>query len=114
MAYAAWTKGTSALLLAVNALAEHEAVGVALDAEWAISQPGLADRSRTTAASVAGKAWRFAGEMDEIAQTFGDADLPDGFHRAAADVYRRLAGFKDSPADLAAVTDALTAARSRR
>ena len=29
------------------------------------------------------------GEMEEIAATFADAGLPDGFHRAAAEVYRR-------------------------
>jgi hypothetical protein len=28
--------------------------------------------------------------MEEIAQTFADDDLPDGFHRAAADVFRGL------------------------
>ena len=38
-----------------------------------------------------------AGEMDEIASTFEDNGLPDGFHRGAADIYRRLADFKDHP-----------------
>ena len=32
--------------------------------------------------------------MEEIADTFDGAALPGGFHRAAAEVYRRLAGFK--------------------
>ena len=36
--------------------------------------------------------------MDEIAATFRDAGLPSGFHDAAADVFRRLAGFKDAAA----------------
>ena len=35
--------------------------------------------------------------MDEIASTFGEAGLPDGFHRAASEVYERLRSFKDSP-----------------
>jgi hypothetical protein len=35
--------------------------------------------------------------MDEIAATFEADGLPDGFHRAAAEVYRRLARFKDDP-----------------
>jgi hypothetical protein len=30
--------------------------------------------------------------MQEIAATFAGAGQPDGFHRAAADVYRRMAG----------------------
>ena len=43
------------------------------------------------------KAWRFAGEMDEISATFSDAGMPGGFHAAAADVYSRIAEFKDAP-----------------
>jgi hypothetical protein len=39
--------------------------------------------------SAATKGWRWVGEMEEIAATFADAGLPDGFHRAAAEVYRR-------------------------
>ena len=42
------------------------------------------------------KAWRWSGEMAEIADTFAAAGLPDGFHRAAAAVYGRLEGFKDA------------------
>jgi hypothetical protein len=34
--------------------------------------------------------------MEEIAATFRDAGLPSGFHDAAANVFRRLAGFKDA------------------
>ena len=41
---------------------------------------------------------------EEIAATFADAGLPDGFHQASAEVFRRLAGFKDAEhADLDAV-----------
>jgi hypothetical protein len=43
------------------------------------------------AAGGAGKAWRWAGEMDEAADTVAALDLPDGFSRAAAELYRRLA-----------------------
>ncbi|MEP6896495.1 MAG: DUF1932 domain-containing protein, partial [Chloroflexota bacterium] len=46
---------------------------------------------------VTAKAWRFEGEMHEIASTFQEAGLPNGFHEAAAEIYHRLAGFKDSP-----------------
>ena len=42
------------------------------------------------------KAWRFSGEMEEIADTFAAAGLPDGFHRAAAEVYRRMSGYRDA------------------
>jgi hypothetical protein len=36
--------------------------------------------------------------MAEIAAAFDDAGLPDGFFRAAAEIYESLAGYKDAPA----------------
>lgn len=96
MTYAAWTKGTSALLTAVQALALHEGVMDALAAEWSRGHGGLLERADGLGAAAA-KAWRWTGEMEEIAATFADAGLPDGFHQAAAEVYRRLAAFKDDP-----------------
>jgi 3-hydroxyisobutyrate dehydrogenase-like beta-hydroxyacid dehydrogenase len=98
MCYAAWTKGTSALLLAIRAAARAHGVDEALVEEWARTQPGLAARSQA-AAGTARKAWRFAGEMDEIAACFAEAGLPDGFARAAAELYRRLATFKEFEGD---------------
>jgi len=98
MAYAAWTKGSSALLMAVRALAIHEGVDGMLRAEWQRSQPGLRARSESTVAANAKKAWRFVGEMDEIAATFAAAGLPPGFHLACAEVYERLSRYKDTPA----------------
>lgn len=95
MCYAAYTKGSSALLLGVRALAARSGVGDELLAEWQISQPGLADRSNATAKSTSPKAWRFAGEMREIAATFEAADLPSGFHDAAAEIYHRMRSLKD-------------------
>ena len=94
--FAAWTKGSAALLLAVRALAVAEDVEDALLAEWAMSMPGLAEQSKRAAMNNAPKAWRFAGEMEEIADSFAADGLPDGFGRAAAEVYERLAGFKDA------------------
>ncbi len=97
MAYAAWTKGSNALLLAVNALASQAGALEALRAEWDLSQPGLRDRSDRVAAGSGPKAWRFAGEMAEIADTMAAAGLPDGFHRGAEALYERLAALKDRP-----------------
>lgn len=96
MAYAAYTKGTSALLMAIRALAASEGVDDALLAEWRRSQPELPKRSEAAARDNARKAWRFVGEMDEIAATFVAAGLPGGFHEAAAVIYERLAGYKDA------------------
>lgn len=97
MAYAAYTKGTSALLAGILALAEREGVAEALRDEWAISQAELAASGGGRALGSAAKAWRFAGEMEEIADTFAGAGLPDGFHRAAAEIFRRWSEFKDVP-----------------
>ncbi|HEX6527193.1 MAG TPA: DUF1932 domain-containing protein [Streptosporangiaceae bacterium] len=91
MAYAAWTKGTAALLLATRALARAEGVEDTLLAEWALSQPGLSTRSGQAARSAAAKGWRWIGEMEEIAAAMAADDLPGGFHQAAADIYRRAA-----------------------
>lgn len=109
MLFAGWTKGTSALLLALNAAADAYGVTDTLHDEWATSIPDLPERSRRTASGTSLKAWRFEGEMLEIAATLAAADLPVGFHEAAADVYRRMADFKDAdpPPDLAAVVAAL-------
>jgi 3-hydroxyisobutyrate dehydrogenase-like beta-hydroxyacid dehydrogenase len=95
--YAAWTKGSTAMLLAVLAVATAEGVDADLLREWDISQPDLLQRADRAAQGSTPKAWRFAGEMDEIAATFQDAGVPSGFHEAAAEVFRRLAGFKDAP-----------------
>jgi 3-hydroxyisobutyrate dehydrogenase-like beta-hydroxyacid dehydrogenase len=89
MAYASWTKGSAALLLAARALARAEGVEEALLAEWGISQPGLAERSARAAGSAAAKGWRWVAEMEEIAAAMAAAGLPDGFHQAAAEVYQR-------------------------
>ena len=97
MAYAAYTKGSSALLLAVNALAEKAGVSEALHAEWAISQPALTQRSEMTAKGTSRKAWRFVGEMHEIAATFAEFGLPDDFHNGAAAIYQSMASLKDQP-----------------
>jgi 3-hydroxyisobutyrate dehydrogenase-like beta-hydroxyacid dehydrogenase len=94
--FAAWTKGTAALLLAIRALAAAEGVDEALLAEWTTSMPGLVQQSELAASRNAPKAWRFVGEMHEIATSFEAHSLPGGFGLAAADIYERLAGLKDS------------------
>ncbi len=96
MAYSAWTKGSAALLIAVRALAIAEGIEADLLAEWERSIPGLAARSEAAASANARKAWRFVGEMTEIADTFLGAGLPDGFPLAAREVYQRLERYKDA------------------
>jgi 3-hydroxyisobutyrate dehydrogenase-like beta-hydroxyacid dehydrogenase len=97
MVYAGWTKGTSALLFALVAAAEVLGVADALADEWARSQPALGPRLDGAGGSAA-KAWRWSGEMREIAATLGDVGLPRQFHDGAADVYERLASLRDDGA----------------
>lgn len=112
MAYASWTKGSAALLLAVCAMASAEGVEDSLVAEWKLSQPDLSARAEGAAKGNAKKAWRFIGEMEEIAATYAAAGLPDAFHQGAAEIYRRMAIYKDGPApSFAEVLRALTPRR---
>jgi len=106
--FAAWNKGATALLAAIRALAQQEGVDAALLDEWNISLPDIPKRSEKVTVS-ARKAWRWIAEMEEIAANFEAAGLPSGFHLAAADIYRRLEGFKDAdnPPALADVKAAL-------
>jgi 3-hydroxyisobutyrate dehydrogenase-like beta-hydroxyacid dehydrogenase len=90
MAYAAWTKGTAALILAIRALARAEGVEQALLAEWQQSQPALTARPHAAARSALRKGWRWVAEMEEIAATMATAGLPPGFHQAAATIYARV------------------------
>ena len=54
------------------------------------------------AARDAPKAWRFAGEMHEIAATFASHDLSPQFHVGASQTFAALARFRDAdpPPDL--------------
>jgi hypothetical protein len=84
MAYAAWSKGSAAMLLAIRDVARHFGV----EEEWELAAPELAQRLPRAEHAAATKGWRWEGEMEEIADTFAAAGQPDGFHRAAARVYR--------------------------
>jgi len=89
VAYAAWTKGSAALLLAARSLAHQERVEGTLLEEWALSQPELVRRLQHAARSAVAKGWRWEAEMTEIAAAMAAAGLPDGFHLAAAEIFGR-------------------------
>jgi len=88
IAYAAWTKGTAALLIAIRELARAAHVEPVLLEEWRTSLPELLERSDRAVRSGQAKGWRWVAEMEEIAATFFAAGLPAGFHQAAAEVFR--------------------------
>ncbi len=88
-AFASWTKGTAALLVAIRAFAEAEGVTDDILGEWATSIPDLVDRS-SRVGMLTEKAWRFVGELEEHAEAFASQGLPNGWQRAAAELYRRI------------------------
>jgi 3-hydroxyisobutyrate dehydrogenase-like beta-hydroxyacid dehydrogenase len=97
MCYAAWTKGSTALRSAVVAAASELGVWPDLEVQWERDWPGFPQQSVDRMRRVTAKAWRFAGEMEEISATFEAAGLPGDFHVGAAEVYHRLARFKAAP-----------------
>ncbi len=98
MAYAAYTKGSTALLAASIATADFWNVRDALAEQWDQERAGQAEQNFDRVRKVTAKAWRFVGEMEEIAATFRSAGVPGEFHDAAATVYQRMAEFKDAAA----------------
>lgn len=115
MAFAAWSKGTTALLAAIRAFAEAEGVSDALQEQWRLVLPELAEHGDARIAATLPKAWRFVGEMEEIADSFAARELPDGFHRAAAEIYAAIATAQALEAGSVTVTlDALARSGTRR
>jgi 3-hydroxyisobutyrate dehydrogenase-like beta-hydroxyacid dehydrogenase len=94
--YAAYTKGTTALLVAVLGVAEGLNVREALEKQWAQEDAKSPEENRQRVRRVTAKAWRFEGEMLQIAETFQEVGIPAEFHQAAAKIYHRLADFKDA------------------
>ncbi|MCC5950047.1 MAG: NAD(P)-dependent oxidoreductase [Nitriliruptoraceae bacterium] len=96
MAFAAWSKGRAALLLGVRAMASAFDVDEALVARWERRGIDAANEADQALATAGRKGWRFAGEMEEIAATFASRGVPDGFHRAAAEVFAAFARDEDA------------------
>ncbi|WP_163509949.1 NAD(P)-dependent oxidoreductase [Fodinicola acaciae] len=96
MAYGGYNKATWALAAVAHALA----------AQYGVTEHLLAEGARTTTSalseldslpSMVGRAWRWAPEMLEVADTMRAAGLPDDFGRAAAAVLEHWSGDKDDP-----------------
>lgn len=99
MCFAANSKGVSALITAILASAEHFGVRDALEKQWNHYDPNFTTSTQTRIRRSARKAWRFTGEMDEIAATLKSSGLPEEFHLGAREVYSRLESFKDTDAE---------------
>jgi 3-hydroxyisobutyrate dehydrogenase-like beta-hydroxyacid dehydrogenase len=99
MAFGGWNKIGAALTAQAFAIARAYGVEEALAAEGVDS--GRFVRS-------ARKAWRWAPEMEEVADTSEALGLPGGMGRGAADLFRRWEAHRDRPAELEQLLDDLT------
>ena len=85
MAYAAWSKGTAAMLLAIRDVAAHYGV----EDEWRCRRRrSWPSGCRGPSGSAAKKGWRWIGEMEEIADTFAAAGAAGGVPSRRGQVYR--------------------------
>ena len=90
MTYAAITKGTAALYAASLMTADHFGLLEKLLDEISYSQPKVFDSIKSVN-SISAKAFRWIGEMEEIAETFSSTNNTDKFHMGAADIFRKIA-----------------------
>ena len=88
--FALQSKALPAIWLALEEAAERAGVADALSEELSRTGVDLSERLADIKHRIGDKAWRWAGEMDEAAATLAELGVPDGFSRAAADVYRRI------------------------
>jgi Domain of unknown function (DUF1932) len=88
--FALQSKALPTIWLAMGAAADGYGVRAELRAE--LARMGVdATQLDGPSPAAAARAWRWAGEMDEAAAALAALGLPDGFSRAAAEMYRRLA-----------------------
>jgi 3-hydroxyisobutyrate dehydrogenase-like beta-hydroxyacid dehydrogenase len=93
MCYSAQAKGVAALSAAVLGAADGLGVLSDLERQWSRSGPPFA-QAVASIQHTAPKAWRFVAEMQEIVDTFESVGMPGDFHRAAGEIYARLAPLK--------------------
>jgi 3-hydroxyisobutyrate dehydrogenase-like beta-hydroxyacid dehydrogenase len=108
MCYAAYSKGSIALLAAVIGAADCLGVLEDLRRQWARQGPTL-EKSEGHVLRAAPKAWRWVPEMHEIAATFEASGIPPEFHQAAAEIFEKLREFKDANPSIEEVLNKLTA-----
>jgi 3-hydroxyisobutyrate dehydrogenase-like beta-hydroxyacid dehydrogenase len=89
--YALQSKALPAVWWALADAAASYGVQDALRDQLARDGVDLSAQLDALQARAGAKAWRWAGEMDEAAAALAAVGTPDGFSRAAAEVYRRMA-----------------------
>ena len=93
MCYASMTKGASALETAALVAAYRLGLSSELESELASSRAAALAQMQSLI-GLPGKAFRWIGEMEEIAATFESVGVTGHFHHGAAEVFRMVA---DSP-----------------
>lgn len=89
--FALQSKALPTVWLAIEDAARRFGVTEALRGELDRTGAGYDAALAAVRAKASGKAWRWAGEMDEAADALAAVGVPDGFSRAAAEMYRRAA-----------------------
>lgn len=90
MCYAGLTKGGNTLNTLIATAAELLGISQPLRQELADSQPAALRAMNARIPTLAADAGRWAGEMDEIAATFGAIGLTSNMHKGAGDMFRLL------------------------
>jgi 3-hydroxyisobutyrate dehydrogenase-like beta-hydroxyacid dehydrogenase len=89
--FALQSKAAPALWLELAAAARELGVEDALREQLSRVGVDYAAKVDAVSAQAAAKAWRWVGEMEEAGDALAALGLPDGFSRAAAEMYRRMA-----------------------
>ena len=110
MCYAAMTKGTTALRTALLVAARRLEVYDELIAEMEHSQAAALGAAKQGMRRLPNVAYRWIGEMEEIAHTFEHVGVTPDFHTGAAQVFREVDAVfgDDRTAQLSDLTDAVS------
>ena len=90
MCYAGLTKGMMTLYTGVLVTAELLGISEELQSEIADTQKFHWEAMNKRVSMYACDAGRWAGEMDQISDTFGSAGITPNLHKGAADIFRML------------------------
>ena len=107
MCYAAMTKGTTALRTALLVAARRLDVYDELIAEMEDSQAAALGAATQGMRRLPTVAYRWIGEMEEIASTFDHVGVTPDFHMGAAQVYREVDATFGRDADLSDLAGAV-------
>ena len=90
MCYASLTKGVAGLQTAALIATQRLGLSSELEAEMSSSQANVLAQMQSVI-GLPGKAFRWVGEMEEIAATFESVGVTGGFHHGAAEIFRIVA-----------------------